>query len=239
VSAHHSVLPYLSAERHGHNVQLSLGLAGVNARDRFTDGTHAACNVVARMDLSSQTLLALELETHAYHRDADEAWLDLLQPLVTRGQYADQLARAYAFEAPLEAALAHTPHIPSLIGPRARSRMLAQDLFELDYPLAKLTPRLIAPFPSVAEALGWLYALERRARLFGLVRHNIRARLPSPPTEYLADDRAPRRWEKLGHVLDSVARSTEVTDQIIHAAHDAFRCQLDWYVGEQPLRRGA
>jgi heme oxygenase len=191
------------------------------------------------MDRPSQPLLRLELETHAYHGDADHAWLDLLQPFLTRAHYAEQLARAYAFEAPLEAALAYTPHITSLIGIRARSRLLAHDLFALDYPLAKLSPRLIAPFPSVAHALGWLYVLERSARLYEMVRHNVVARLPDAPIEYLDDTEAAERWADLGHVLDRVARSPHITDQIIHAAHDAFRCQLDWYVGEQPLRRGA
>jgi heme oxygenase len=191
------------------------------------------------MDRPSQTLLRLELETHAYHRDADQAWLDLLRPFLTRAQYAEQLARAYAFEAPLEAALAYTPHIASLIGTRARSRLLAHDLFALDYPLAKLAPRLIAPFPSVSQALGWLYVIERAARLFDMVRHNVAAHLPDAPTEYVTDPVAAERWADLGRILDRVARSTRIADQMIHAAHDAFRCQLDWYVGEQPLRRGA
>jgi heme oxygenase len=191
------------------------------------------------MDPPSQTLLRLEIETQAYHCDADQAWLDLLQPFITRNDYAEQLARAYAFEAPLEAALAYTPHIVSLIGTRARSRLLAHDLFALDYPLVKVTPRLIAPFPSVSEALGWLYVVERNARLFEMVRKNIAARLPDAPTEYLNDPDAADRWLELGRVLDRVARSPRISDQMIHAAHDAFRCQLDWYVGEQALRRGA
>ncbi|HEY5949379.1 MAG TPA: hypothetical protein VIV40_27985 [Kofleriaceae bacterium] len=189
--------------------------------------------------MASTTLLRLELETNAYHRDADQAWLQLLTPFLTRASYTEQLSRAYAFEAPLEAALAYTPHVTSLIGTRARSRLLAHDLFALDYPPAKLAPRLIAPFPSVAQALGWLYVVERTARLHELVLRNVRARLPDAPTEYLADSGANTRWDSLGQILDRIARSPRVTDQIIHAAHDAFRCSLDWYVGEQSLRRGA
>jgi heme oxygenase len=191
------------------------------------------------MELPSPTLLRLELETHAYHRDAEQAWLDLLQPFIKRAQYAEQLARTYVFEAPVEAALAYTPHIASLIGKRARSRLLAHDLFALDYPLAKLTPRLVAPFPGVSQALGWLYVIERSARLYEMVRHNVAARLPDAPTEYVTDPYAPQRWADLGQVLDRIARTQRIADDIIHAAHDAFRSQLDWYVGEQPLRRGA
>ena len=81
--------------------------------------------------------------------------------------------------------------------------------------------------------------VERSARLYEMVRHNVATRLPEAPTEYLDDPRATKRWDGLGRVLDRVARSSRVVDQIIYAAHDAFRCQLDWYVGEQPLRRGA
>jgi heme oxygenase len=191
------------------------------------------------MTLPSQTLLRLELETHAYHVDADQAWLDLLQPFIDRSQYAEQLARTYAFEAPLEAALAYTPHIRSLIGARNRSHLLGHDLFAIDYPLARVTPRLIAPFAAVSEALGWLYVIERNTRLFELVRKNVAARLPDAPTEYLSDPDAAQRWTAFGQVLDRVARSPQISDQMIHAAHDAFRCQLDWYVGEQALRRGA
>lgn len=187
----------------------------------------------------SQTLVRLELETAAYHADADRAWLQLLLPFITPAQYAEQLARAYAFEAPLEAALAYTPHVTSLIGPRARSRLLAHDLFALDYPATRITPRLIAPFPSVSQALGWLYVTERTARLHEMVRKNVAARLAGAPTEYLDDPDAAQRWDELGDILDRVARTPRIADQVIHAAHAAFRCHGDWYVGEQALRHGA
>jgi heme oxygenase len=194
------------------------------------------------MERTSQTLVRLELETAAYHRDADDAWLQLLTPFLTKARYGSQLARAYAFEAPVEAALAYTPHVTSLVGMRARSRLLAHDLFALDYPTGKLAPKLIAPFPSVSEALGWLYVVERTARLHEMVLRNVRHRLPGAPTEYLQDDDATARWDELGQVLDRVARTPRIADQVMYAAHDGFRCLLDWYVAtadDQPLRRGA
>jgi heme oxygenase len=194
------------------------------------------------MDRPFHTLVRLELETAAYHREADDAWLQLLTPFLTHAQYGAQLARAYAFEAPVEAALAYTPHVTSLVGLRARSRRLAHDLFALDHPIGRLTPKLIAPFPSVCEALGWLYVVERTARLHAMVLRNVCTRLPGAPTEYLCDDDATSRWDELGQVLDRIARTPRVTDQVIHAAHDGFRCLLDWYVATEdsiPLRRGA
>ena len=199
----------------------------------------AIARLPTAMERPSQTLVRLELETHAYHRDADQPWLDLLDPFLTRLAYAQQLGRMYCFEAPVESALAYTPHMASLIGHRARSRLLAHDLFALDYSQARLAPRLIAPFPTVAHALGWLYVLERSARIFDLVVRNVVARLPGAPTEYIADPAAPARWTALGDVLDSVARTAAITNPIVLAAHDAFRSLLDWYLGEQPLRRGA
>ena len=187
------------------------------------------------------TLLRLELETHAYHREADQPWLALVSPELTRFAYAMQLARAYAFEAPLEAALAYTPHLTSLTGhARARSRLLAHDLMDLDVSPTRVPPRLIAPFPSVAAALGWLYVVERATRLYPMVRRNVVARLPGAPTAYLDDPNAPARWQALGALLDRVARSPRVIDQMVHAAHDGFRCLVDWYVAEyEPLRQGA
>lgn len=186
-------------------------------------------------------LLRLELETHAYHREADQPWLALVSPELTRPAYAAQLTRAYAFEAPLEAALAYTPHLTSLTGhARARSRLLAHDLFDLDASTTRVPPRLIAPFPSVAAALGWLYVVERATRLYPMVRRNVLARLPGAPTAYLDDPNAPARWRALGALLDRVARTPQVIDQMVHGAHDAFRCLVDWYVAEhEPLRQGA
>jgi heme oxygenase len=186
----------------------------------------------------SHTLLRLELETHAYHRDADRAWLRLLAHDVTRATYTDQLARAYRFEAPLEAALACTSHVPSLFGTRCRSCRLADDLAALDIPVARLAPRVIAPFPSLSEALGWLYVVERSARLYDMVERNIRTRLPGAPTSYVDDLSALTRWNMLGETIDRIARTPRIRDQILHAAHDAFRTALDWFKPE-PVRRGA
>jgi heme oxygenase len=191
------------------------------------------------MDRPAYMLLRLDVETHAHHRLADRPWLNLMVTSVTRALYAEQLARAYAFEAPFEAALAHTPHAVALVGVRSRSRLLAKDLSLLDYPHSKHGPRLIAPFANAPEAMGWLYAVERSSRLMGRVKTNIAARLPDVPAAYVDDPAAEQRWRHLEGVLERVARSPRIADQIIHAAHDAFRCLHDWYLREEPLRRGA
>lgn len=191
------------------------------------------------MEPPSALLLRLEIETHAYHRAVDRPWLTLMTSGVTAATYGTQLARAYAFESPLEAALAYTPCAPSLVGMRGRSRLLARDLFALDMTPGRVTSRLIAPFPSVAEALGWVYVVERQARLLARVKDNIVRQLPDAPTAYVSDEEAPLRWSELGSTLDRIARTPRIADQVLHAAHDGFRCLLDWYVGDQALRPSA
>jgi heme oxygenase len=187
----------------------------------------------------SALLLRLEIETHAYHREADRPWLEPMTSAVTKASYGEQLARAYAFESPLEAALAYTPCAPSLVGMRSRSRLLARDLFALDLTPGRVSSRLIAPFPSVAEALGWVYVVERQTRLLARVKHNIERRLPGAPTAYVSDEEAPLRWSELGSTLDRIARTPRIVDQVLHAAHDGFRSLLDWYVSDQALRPSA
>jgi hypothetical protein len=72
-----------------------------------------------------------------------------------------------------------------------------------------------------------------------VVRRNVAARLPDVPTGYLHDEYALLRWNALGGVLDQLAPTPGLLDPLVHAAHDAIRCSLDWYVSEQALRHGA
>src|SRR5438093_1431948 len=88
----------------------------------------------------SKALLVLNLETRPHHAIADAGWLGLLERTMRRRDYVDQLLATYGFEAPLEAALAYTPHLRSVIDLRARSRagLLAQDLLALGFSAAGL-----------------------------------------------------------------------------------------------------
>src|SRR5690348_7828038 len=116
--------------------------------------------------MASTLLTRLDMETRSYHADADGVWLDVLAGTVTVERYRELLARVYGFEAPLEAALAYTPHLPTLIDLRRRMRsgLLAQDLLALGMKpaqLAMVQQCMIAPFRGAAEALGWLYVHAR------------------------------------------------------------------------------
>jgi heme oxygenase len=188
-------------------------------------------------------LLRLDLETQAYHDDADAPWHALNEPSVSRRGYVQHLVRTYGFEGPLEAALAYTPHVADVLAPRMRSGLLAQDLIALDVSPARLAHEplcLIAPFPGLPDALGWLYVVARAARLqHGLLAH-VRARHPelAHATTYLAASDAHARWRELGVALDGIARTPRIEEQVLAAAHGAFRCALDWY-GVTSVRLGA
>ncbi len=188
-------------------------------------------------------LARLEQETRAYHRDADRPWLSLLAPDLSRGRYAAQLARAYGFEAPFDAALVNTPLLTSVVEPRLRGRLLSRDLFALDYgPLDCLPRAAIAPFASVADACGWLYALERSARLYPMIAGHILLRQPPLETAlgYLQDDDAQQRWRELGAALDEIAHTPRIANQILMAAHTAFRTLTAWYAPiADAMRAGA
>jgi heme oxygenase len=186
-------------------------------------------------------LARLEAETHGYHRDADAVWLALLAPDLTRRRYADHLARAYGFEQPLEAALVYTSHVTSLLVPRQRAPLLSCDLVTLDEPVPSARC-WIAPFTSVAQAFGWLYVVERSARVLSMVCGNILATHPelAPATLYLDDSTARGRWRALGVALDRIARTPKIEDQLAAAAHTAFHTVIDWYcAAPKDIRLGA
>jgi heme oxygenase len=194
-------------------------------------GAHAPCTAFAAMP----ALARLEAETHADHHTANGVWLALLRTDVTPERYAGRLARAYGIEQPLEAALAYTPHVSSILPPRRRASLLAADLRTLGRPLPAARA-WIAPFPGLAEAFGWLYVFERSARLHSMICGNVLANRPElgDATCYLDDRTALARWRALGVALDRIARTPRVEDRIVAAAHSAFHTVIDWYARAEP-----
>jgi heme oxygenase len=187
-------------------------------------------------------LMRLNEETRAQHPDADYPWLDLLSVAGSRTRYVDHLVAVYGFEAPVEAALALTPHLNEIIPlrPRARSGFIVADLMAMGITASKLarTPqcREILPFRDLAEALGWLYVIERTTLLHDAVRVHIDARMPgvSAAWSYLSAYRgiASERWLELGEALDSYAITTACGDAIVEAARAAFDRQRAWFATE-------
>lgn len=190
----------------------------------------------------------LDRETRAHHPDADSPWVSLLSTGLTRARYIDHLVAVYGFEAPLEAALALTPRARQVWQLRRRSRAgrLVQDLLALG-----LTPSHIARLPQCAsfslfrdacEALGWVYVVERSARLHDAVLRMVARRMPEAACTYLAASvtDAEARWEALGEVLDRAADAEAAAAELVEAAHVAFATQRAWFLGEpRAAARGA
>jgi heme oxygenase len=195
----------------------------------------------------SPTLLRLNVETASYHARADAVWLDLmgLTATVRIADYVATLERVYGFEAPLEGATAYVAQLDDLVDMRRRCRsgLIAQDLLQLGakpWELATLPQCKIAPFASVADAMGWLYVQER----FTLLHHGIARRLQllvpdlRDATTYLRayEGDVGMYWDELGGALDRVACSVEIEDRIVCAAHDAFATVFDWFVLDEKQR---
>jgi len=199
--------------------------------------------VLASASAGMATLMWINEKTRSHHAAVDASWLDLLVPAVTAADYRRQLAHVYGFEAPLEAALAATPLLGSTaeLQRRARSGLLAQDLLALQYTpaqLAALPQCRIASFRGVAEALAWMYVMERSTSLHSPVQRHLTSRMPelASACSYLTTSGrlVTSRWDELGLMLDTVARSSQIHEQILAATQDAFRCAIDWFHGADP-----
>ena len=184
-------------------------------------------------------LMQLNQATRRWHADADESWLQLLRPDVTRRDYLEQLVRMYGFEAPLESACAYTPQLSLVIEARqlTRAGLIAQDLLALG-----LTPMEVAAIPpcssittfrDVAEALGWLYVVERTTLHHDPVRRHLARRVPdlTEACNYLGMFERPGvgHWQRFGTMLDRFTGSPDVAGQVIDAADAAFACLVGWF----------
>jgi heme oxygenase len=182
-------------------------------------------------------LLRVALDTRSHHAAADADRLGLLEaPSVAR--YRSLLSRIFGFEAPVEAAIAHTPGIDSaLLRGRTRIPLLARDLMALGMSAGEIVelPRygIHSRFPTATRALGWLYVVERSALVHGLMLRHLASQLPatmSGASGYLAayDGSAGERLRQLGLVLGEVGRGVGAADRIVAGADEAFQAQHRW-----------
>lgn len=182
-------------------------------------------------------LARLDRETRRYHSSVTSGWRRLLEPLATPATYQQQLVHVYGFEAPLEAAIAYTPGLATVLDARRRMRsgLIATDLLALAISaseIAVLPQCMIAPFRTPSEALGWLYVSERETLFHDPVRRHLLARFPrlARATNYLSAA-SDARWDDFLDALERVAETTAESQQIVSAAHDAFHCAVRWYTG--------
>lgn len=171
-------------------------------------------------------LQQLDHATRGYHMAVDAPRLALLGPGVTRERYLDYLQHTYAFEAPVEARWQLTSRLERVVdvASRLRTGFLVSDLRTLGCTVEAAAP---ASFVGVEQALGWMYVVERGRRMNGLLHRHLMRRIPDVMTiagnYLLASSPSGTRWEQLGTALDEVANHHAIADQIINAAHRAFR----------------
>jgi heme oxygenase len=180
-------------------------------------------------------LLRLALETKPHHASADADRLALLEdPSAQR--YRMFLARIYTFESRYEQALVQTPGLdPRIVRARMRAARARDDLLALGAAPAELLAWTRPPIPvfrSEAQALGWIYVVERNTLLHGLLRRHLARALADTmerASRYLGAYDAPgMRYRELGGELDAGARRA-IPSQIVEAAHAAFACQRLWF----------
>jgi heme oxygenase len=193
----------------------------------------------------------LHAETRANHADADADFDLLFREQTTVSDYLTFLTRQYGFEAPLESACASTPNLDLMIDVRDRHKagLIAQDLMSLGLRPADVSqiPQClrVPQFRGAAEALGWMYVIERATLAHSVIRHHLMTRLPHVmrcASAYLQAyaGHVGKRWRDFGNVLDDVARHPAIADRIVDAANDAFRTQRRWLMHDlRPSRHPA
>lgn len=181
-------------------------------------------------------LLRLQRETHIHEGAADEDRLQLLAA-VSPERYAAFLCRIWGFEAPLEAVFARTSGLADVVDLRGRTqiKLLRADLAALGVTSPSTLPccRTI-PNLHLADALGWMYAIEHNALLHGQLRRHLEKRLPkqlASAGSYLAggERTVTSRRVELGLALDKTAITSDIAKQIGEAARVAFQHQRQWF----------
>jgi heme oxygenase len=196
------------------------------------------------MQRLSRTLIQLNIATREHHQAADAPWLALMAPTVEKQAYIQHLIRVYGFEAPLEAAFRYTPGLPELIDLRGRTRsgFIVQDLIRLGLRASRIAEleQRFATFSTPADALGWMYVIERSTLLYGSVRRYLTKRIPevAQASSYLsAHDRiASTRWTEFGNALDGVAQVPSIKREMLRATQQGFLALCAWYDNGLTLR---
>ena len=179
-------------------------------------------------------LVRLGLETTMHHAPADDDRLVALS-IRTVGEYRAFLVRVFGFEAPIEEAVARVSELEiRFLRERSRMALLRRDLVELGYSELQFSHFARAPgiaIRTAAEALGWMFVLERQTLLAGLLKRQIQQVLGSDtPVGYLgaSGDRPGARFREFGAQLGELARMHSPA-AIVDAANTAFRAQRQWY----------
>ncbi len=188
--------------------------------------------------MQSLVLARLDRDTRQRHASADNDRLVLMSTTVTPELYRAFLVRVFGFEAAVETMLHMTTGLDDVVDLRSRVhvRLLKSDLAALALTSVAHVPRCrsVIPFACHADALGWMYVVERNMLLHGVLRRHLESRLPeqlATAGAYLAGNErnAGARLRELGEALDAIARPPVMADRVVAAAHAAFRSQRHWF----------
>jgi heme oxygenase len=99
----------------------------------------------------------------------------------------------------------------------------------------------LAPFQDAAEALAWLYVVERPTSLYAAVHEELTSRFVDlmRSTSYLRayEGTVSKRWSELGIALDPLCISDKVCKRVTEAARTAFGTLADWQRSSGPALR--
>jgi heme oxygenase len=185
-------------------------------------------------------LSRLDEEMRAHQVDADGDTELLFRPDAQPAHYLLYLTRLYGFVAPLECALEMTPGIDRMIDlrDRAKAKHIVTDLLSLGLrpaALAEMPMCLTVPqFRGVAEAVGWMYVIERQTLMHGILRRHLATCMPCntvAATTFLGnyDGVTGERWRELGALIDTIAApSYAIADRIVQATAEGYVCMRRW-----------
>ena len=178
----------------------------------------------------------LRAETRLHHTDVERhtpmAWL--MAPGLDRAALADVLARLYAFQAPLEAALAPRQAAFGL-DPIDRAGRLARDLGVLGaVPPPSAGVGDVPGIGSDAQARGATYVLEGAALGGQVIARHLAPTLglaPDRGLSFFASDGTPAgpRWRAVRRLLDATPDTDH--DAVVAAATDTFTRLGVWMRG--------
>ena len=188
----------------------------------------------------------LRAGTREHHARA-EASLPLMDPALTRDDYARAIAALHGFHAPLEARLARQPWARLGLDWDARRKtpLLARDLHALGR-----TPDAIAALPvwdalpdtaTLARALGAAYVLEGATLGGQLVRRHLQHALGIGPDDGAAyysayGDRVGPMWRAfLAALTAAVERDGCAPDEVVAGARDTFDALAGWLAVALPM----
>ena len=228
----------------------------MSERDRH--GAHESCAHVDQIPRSSSPVLD-ELGRHRFlhTRQSSMNWAltrlerrigdraDTVAAIVgasiaqpTRDSYRRFLCDLYGFVTAFESRFAFALGLDiTFIENRIKSGRLASDLLALgltSYERVRLSRRCSVPsFVGSAEALGWLFVVERLTLDFPSIKNRLRVAIPYDleiAGSFIGADVAEieASWAELGRVVDRHVHAKPELDRTIRAAEAALLCLEDW-----------